>query len=88
MTGRTGAATYEITFRGALTPALRSAFGDLEVVRDRPDTVLRGVLGDQAALQGVLQRLSRLGLELVEVRECSPPSGTSGPPREGQGHAG
>jgi hypothetical protein len=62
--------TYEITFRGSLTPALRRAFGDLQVVQDRPDTILRGPLGDQAALQGVLQRLLRLGLELIEVHAC------------------
>jgi hypothetical protein len=31
-------------------------------------TVLRGVLGDQAALHGVLDEIESLGLELLEVR--------------------
>jgi hypothetical protein len=36
------------------------------------DTVLRGVLPDQAALHGVLAQIEALGLELLEVRRLPP----------------
>jgi hypothetical protein len=39
--------------------------------RARTATVLRAVVRDQAALQGLLRRISGLGLNLVEVRESS-----------------
>ena len=35
------------------------------------ETVLTGVLADQSALYGVLNRLQSLGLELVEVRRLT-----------------
>jgi hypothetical protein len=41
------------------------------------DTVLTGVLADQAALYGVLAEAEGLGLELIEVRRLPP-----GEPRE------
>lgn len=62
---------FEITLRGSITPALQRAFDDLTVVKVGPDTVLRGALPDQAALHGVLQRVHRLGLDLVDVHECA-----------------
>jgi len=34
------------------------------------ETVLTGRVVDQAALQGILQRLHLLGLDLIEVRRC------------------
>jgi hypothetical protein len=39
--------------------------------RVRTATVLRAVVRDQAALQGLLRRISGLGLNLVEVHESS-----------------
>jgi len=36
--------------------------------------VLTGVLPDQSALYGVLNRLQALGLELVEVRRLAEPA--------------
>jgi hypothetical protein len=45
-----------------------SAFPDLRSEIDGQDTVLSGVVPDQAALHGVLSRIEAMGLELVEVR--------------------
>ena len=39
---------------------------------DGGDTVLTGVLADQAALYGVLAEAEALGLELIEVRRLPP----------------
>jgi len=52
-----------------------SAFCGLRARAEGGDTVLTGVLADQAARQGVLAGPEALGLELVEVRRL--PSGTS-----------
>ena len=62
---------YEITLRGRFTRSLSVAFADFQPrTTAGQDTVLRGDLADQAALQGVLTRAMRLGLEIVEVHEC------------------
>jgi hypothetical protein len=56
---------YEIVIRGYVSGAW---FAGLSVVK-QADTVttLRGNLADQAALQGVIRRISDLGMELVSV---------------------
>ena len=62
---------YEIRVRGVLGDTLLSAFPELHArMRDR-ETVLAGVLADQAALHGILGRIEALGLELLEVRRQS-----------------
>jgi hypothetical protein len=45
-----------------------SAFPGLESEFEGKDTVLSGVVPDQAALHGILSRIEAMGLELVEVR--------------------
>jgi hypothetical protein len=63
--------SYEIPVGGLLGETIRSAFPDLRArARDR-DTILSGVLADQAALYGVL---AQVGLELIEVRRLPPAS--------------
>jgi hypothetical protein len=47
-----------------------SAFPDLRSEIDGQDTVLSGLVPDQAALHGVLSRIEAMGLELVEVRRA------------------
>lgn len=47
---------------------MRRAFDGLRAETDGQDTVLKGVVSDQAALHGVLSRIETLGLELLEVR--------------------
>ena len=49
-------------------PALRAEFDDCDVSVGPGTTTLRAGLLDQSALQGLLQRISGLGLELIEVR--------------------
>jgi hypothetical protein len=61
-------ASYEIRVSGQLGTTIRSAFPDLQAQAYGKDTVLSGVLGDQAALYGVIAQLEMLGLELLEVR--------------------
>jgi hypothetical protein len=59
---------YQIRVRGRLGPMIRSAFPALRARVDGEDTVLTGVLADQAAVYGVLAEAEALGLELIEVR--------------------
>ena len=63
---------YQIRVRGRLGQTIRSAFPALRARADGGDTVLTGVLADQAALYGVLAEAEALGLELIEVRRLPP----------------
>ena len=47
---------------------IRAAFPALRAEEQDEDTLLAGVLADQAASHGVLTQIEALGLELVEVR--------------------
>ncbi len=64
---------YEIRLRGRLTPSLAAEFEQLDLEASVPpvETVLAGVLDDQAALHGLLRRIESLGLELVDVRRTA-----------------
>lgn len=59
---------YEIRFRGRLGETIRSAFPALQAQIQGDDTIMTGMLVDQAALYGVLAEAEALGLELIEVR--------------------
>ena len=59
---------YQIRVRGQLGRTMRAAFPGLRAEAQGEDTLLAGVLVDQAALHGVLTQIEALGLELVEVR--------------------
>jgi hypothetical protein len=59
---------YAIRVRGRLGETIRSAFPALEAETQDGDTVLTGMLADQAAVYGVLAQAEGLGLELIEVR--------------------
>jgi hypothetical protein len=65
--------TYEITFTGQAGPALRAEFDDCEVTIGPGTTTLRAELPDQAALSGLVLRITGLGLELVQMRQVAPP---------------
>lgn len=59
---------YQIRVKGHLDGTLASWFEDLSVSnREDGDAVLSGALPDQAALQGLLKRISDLGLALISV---------------------
>ena len=59
---------YQIKIKGHLDEALASWFDGLTVSNmEEGDALLSGSLTDQAALQGVLNRISSLGLTLISV---------------------
>ncbi|HXW87883.1 MAG TPA: hypothetical protein VEJ42_06460 [Streptosporangiaceae bacterium] len=59
---------YEIVFSGEAGSALRAEFDDCEVVVAAGHTTLRADLPDQAALSGLLQRITGLGLQIVQLQ--------------------
>jgi hypothetical protein len=63
--------TYAITFAGQAGTALRAEFDDCDVSVSQGATTLRAELPDQGALQGLLQRITSLGLELVDVSQTA-----------------
>jgi hypothetical protein len=63
---------YQIRVRGRLGQTIRAAFPTLRAQVGGGDTVLTGVLADQAAVYGVLAEAEALGLELIEVRRLPP----------------
>ncbi len=66
-------ATYRLQVQGRLDATWSDWFGGMNVtVKDKDDgpaiTTMTGVIPDQAALYGLLNRLRDLGLLLLEVR--------------------
>jgi hypothetical protein len=62
----------EIRVRGRLPEHAAEELG-LAAAAAPADTVLRGVVADRPALLGVLDRLRRDGLELIDVRRLPDP---------------
>ena len=65
--------TYEITFIGQAGSALRAEFDDCQVTVGEGTTTLRAELPDQAALSGLVLRITGLGLEVVHMNRVAPP---------------
>jgi hypothetical protein len=66
--------TYEITLAGQAGATVRTAFDDCEVIVGPGTTTLRAELPDQSAVMGLLERITGLGLELIEMHcVVSPP---------------
>jgi hypothetical protein len=65
--------TYEITFTGQAGARLRSVFDDCQVSIGPGTTTLRAELPDQGALTGLVQRITGLGLEVVDLHRITPP---------------
>ncbi len=65
--------TYEIIFTGQAGPTLRAEFDDCQVSIHSGTTTLRAELPDQAALTGLIQRITGLGLEVVDLHLITPP---------------
>ena len=63
-----GARTYRLTVEGELGDHMASAFPGMTLAHGQGTTTLTGELRDQAELQGVLQRVSDLGLTLLETK--------------------
>ncbi|MCZ7589840.1 MAG: hypothetical protein M5U27_13485 [Gaiella sp.] len=58
---------YRLTVEGELSDRVRPAFEGMALTRERGNTVLVGTVRDQAELQGLLQRVSDLGLTLLSA---------------------
>lgn len=70
-------AHYRIVVRASLDPARAAWFDGLDLIVVDGTTVLTGVIADQAALHGLLNRVRDLGLPLLSVEwlgECLPPT--------------
>jgi hypothetical protein len=65
-------ALYAIRIRGHLGATVLSAFPALVPQHQGADTVLTGLL-DRSALYGVLAEVEALALDLVEIRQLTPP---------------
>ncbi len=61
------ARTYELVIEGKLTEPAAVALDDTTLTHVQADTRLTASVRDQAELQGLLQRVSDLGLTLLEV---------------------
>ena len=78
---------YMIRVSGRLSDALLTAFPSLRAQPVPVQTVLRGEPPDQSALQGVLNGLDELGVEIMSVEKLlraertEQPGGVGGPRR-------
>ena len=66
--------TFELQVQGEPGPMLRAAFPEFELRPVQGMTLIAGEFVDQAALHGVIERISALGLELVGVHLIEPDS--------------
>src|SRR5215470_2394692 len=66
---------YEITFLGQAGSTLSAEFDDCEITIGPGTTTLRADLPDQGALSGLIERISGLGLEVIDVSLVALPPG-------------
>jgi hypothetical protein len=64
---------YEITFLGQAGTTLSTEFDDCEVTIGPGTTTLHAELPDQGALSGLIERISGLGLKVIDVSLVAPP---------------
>jgi hypothetical protein len=64
-------ATYQIRLKGVLDPSWSDWFGGLTITPVDDETMLEGVVPDQAALHGILAKINELGLSLISVTKIS-----------------
>ena len=70
--------TYRLTVDGELGDNLASAFPGMTLSHEEGTTTLTGEMRDQAELQGVFQRISDLGLTLIETKSVRSSADRSG----------
>jgi hypothetical protein len=58
---------YRVVVEGELGPRYASAFDGMTLVPLNGQTALVGTVTDQAHLQGLLERIARMGLQLVSI---------------------
>ena len=66
--------TYEITFAGQAGAGLCAEFEDCEITIGTDTTTVRAELPDQAALAGLVLRITSFRLEVIQLR-LVPPAG-------------
>jgi hypothetical protein len=66
---------YSFTIKGALSDRLGSALGAVETERSGFDTTLSLDVRDQAAMLGIIEKISDFGLELIAMEPCREPDG-------------
>lgn len=65
---------YQIRVKGHLGPQWTEWFGGLTItLEDNGDTLLTGPVEDQAALHGLLRKVSDLGMPLISAIRVRPP---------------
>lgn len=64
---------WRLTVEGELSDRSRQAFADMALTHDGGNTVLVGPIRDQAELQGHLQRVTDLGLTLLNAAVVDDP---------------
>jgi hypothetical protein len=64
--------TYEITFTGQADRTLCAQFDDCTVTTSPGTTTLRAEVLDPAALSGLVERITGLGLEVTHVYLVTP----------------
>ena len=67
MTGRT-----KLTIQGHLDKKWKNSFEGFEINYERYNTILTGIIKDEAHLHGVLNQIRDLNLKLVSVNPYSP----------------
>ena len=64
---------YEIRIKGHLDPHWSEPFAGLQLSHlEGNETLLSGLLPDQAALHGLLERIRDLNIALISVNCCGP----------------
>ncbi len=63
--------TYEIRIRGRLSEGVVEALSEASESPVQVDTVLAGIVRDQAELHGLLARLQQHGLEIVALHRAA-----------------
>lgn len=72
-----GWSRYEICIKGHLSPRWTSRYDGMTLTaQDDGTTVIEGPIVDQAALHGLLNKLSDLGLPLLSVTQVNPATPT------------
>jgi hypothetical protein len=66
---------YEVTFAGEAGATVCAAFDDCEITAGPEMTTVRAELPDQAAVMGLLRRITSLGLELIEMHRVATQAG-------------
>jgi hypothetical protein len=74
---------YEIRIRGHLGSQWADWFGDFSIaLKDNGDTLLSGLVVDQAALHGLLKKVRDLGVPLISVCRVEPGEGDAADDRQ------